>query len=71
MRAIVYTKYGPLDVLKLEEIQKPTPSDDEVLVEVHASSVNFANLFLERGEPFVVRLWSGLLNQNSRYPKVT
>ncbi len=43
MKAIVCTKYGPFDVLKLEDIQKPMPSDDEVLVEVHASSVNYNN----------------------------
>jgi NADPH:quinone reductase-like Zn-dependent oxidoreductase len=44
MKAIVYEKYGSPDALKLEEVQKPTPSDDQVLVQVHASSVNFNNL---------------------------
>ena len=40
MKAIVYTKYGPPDVLQLEDIEKPYPRDDEVLVRVHAASLN-------------------------------
>jgi len=61
MKAIVYEKYGPPEVLQLKEVEKPTPSDDEVLVKVHAASVNRADWGFVRGKPFVVRLWSGLL----------
>ena len=69
MKAIVCTKYGPPDVLKLEEIQKPTPGDDEVLVEVHASSVTYSNLTLITGEPFVGRLMGfGLLKPKLKIP---
>jgi NADPH:quinone reductase-like Zn-dependent oxidoreductase len=68
MKAIVYTQYGPLDVLKLEEIQKPTPGDDEVLVNVHASSVNYNNPAQVRGKPFLGRLWVGLLKPKYTIP---
>jgi len=55
MKAIVCTKYGQLDGLKLENIQKPILSDDEVLVKFHAASVNFSNLILVRGELLLAR----------------
>jgi NADPH:quinone reductase-like Zn-dependent oxidoreductase len=56
MKAIVRTEYGLPDVLTLEEIQKPTPGDDELLVEVHAASVTYSTVMLIKGEPFVGRL---------------
>jgi NADPH:quinone reductase-like Zn-dependent oxidoreductase len=69
MKAIVCTEYGPPDVLKLEEIDKPVPGDDEVLVEVHAASVTYSCLMLVRGEPFVGRLMGlGLLKPKHRIP---
>ena len=40
MKAVIFRKYGSPDVLQLEDVEKPTPKDDEVLIEVHASSVN-------------------------------
>ena len=69
MKAIVFTKYGPLDSLKLEEIQKPTPGDDEVLVKVHASSVNYNNLIRVTGKLFLARLMGiGLLKPKYKIP---
>ena len=56
MKAIVYREYGPPDVLNLEEVQKPTPGDDEVLVKVHAASANAADWHLMRADPFLVRV---------------
>ena len=62
MKAIVYEKYGPPDVLELEEVEKPIPKDNEVLVKVHAASVNDWDWGLLIGKPFVNRLVvSGLL----------
>src|SRR5438445_9074712 len=56
MKAIVYTQYGSPDVLQLKEVARPTPKDNEVLVQVHAASVNAAELHLLRGKPFLMRL---------------
>jgi NADPH:quinone reductase-like Zn-dependent oxidoreductase len=61
MKAIVYTKYGPPDVLQLQEVEKPTPKEDEALVQVHAASVNYPDWANLRGKPFLVRLMSGAL----------
>jgi NADPH:quinone reductase-like Zn-dependent oxidoreductase len=59
MKAIVYTKYGPPDVLELREVQKPAPNDDEVLIKVHAASVNAADWHLLTADIFLVRLMTG------------
>ena len=56
MKAIVYTKYGSPDVLRLEEVEKPSPKDDEVLIKVHATSVNPLDWHMMRGEPLFMRL---------------
>ncbi len=61
MKAIIFTKYGPPDVLELKEVEQPTPKDDEVLVRVNAASVNAADWHLLRADPFLVRLMFGLL----------
>ncbi|MBI3943546.1 MAG: NAD(P)-dependent alcohol dehydrogenase [Chloroflexi bacterium] len=61
MKAIVYTQYGSPDVLELKDVEKPTPKDDEVLIKVHAASVNAADLHLLRADPFLVRLMFGLI----------
>jgi len=61
MKAIVYTHYGPPDVLELKEVEKPTPKDNEVLIKVHAASVNDWDWGLLGGKPFVNRLLFGLL----------
>lgn len=59
MKAVVYRKYGPPDVLKLEEIPKPVPNGDEALVKVQAASLNAYDWHLLRADPFLVRLMGG------------
>ncbi len=66
MKAIVYTKYGSPDVLQLEEIQKPTPGDNEVLIKVHAASANPADWHLMRGAPFFARFEMGFPKPKKR-----
>ena len=66
MNAIVYTRYGSPDRLRLEDVPKPTPKDNEVLVRVHASSINAWDWDLLRGRPYLTRLGGGF-----RSPKQT
>jgi NADPH:quinone reductase-like Zn-dependent oxidoreductase len=61
MKAIVFTKYGSPDVLELKEVEKPTPKDDEVLIRVHAASLNDWDWGALQGIPFLNRLIFGLL----------
>ena len=56
MKAIVYLKYGSPDVLQLKEVEKPFPKDDEVLIKVHAASVNAMDWHLLTADIFLVRL---------------
>ena len=60
MKAFVYRNYGPPDVLRLEEIEKPGPKEDELLIKVRAASVNPYDWHFLRGTPYFLRLMAGL-----------
>ena len=60
MKAAVNAKYGPPDVLKIIDVPKPVPKSDEVLIRVHATTVNRTDCGFLRGEPFLTRFFSGL-----------
>jgi NADPH:quinone reductase-like Zn-dependent oxidoreductase len=60
MKAIVYENYGSPEVLQLNDVGKPNPSEDEALVEVHAASVNYIDWQLLTGKSFFLRLLNGL-----------
>ena len=60
MKAIVYRCYGSPDVLKFEDVEKPTTAEDEVSIRVHAASVNPLDWHFVRGTPYFLRLMSGL-----------
>jgi NADPH:quinone reductase-like Zn-dependent oxidoreductase len=68
MKAIVYDRYGPPDVLELREVEQPAAKDGEVLVRVHAASVNPADWHLMTGTPYIARLSSGLRTPKVRIP---
>ncbi len=68
MKAIVYSDYGSPDVLKCEEIEKPTAGDNEVLIRVRAASVNPADWRLMRGSPYIVRMLFGLRKPTASRP---
>jgi len=59
MKAIICTKYGSPDVLQLQEVERPTPKDDEVLIRVQAASINSRDLRMLRAKPFLIRLMPG------------
>jgi NADPH:quinone reductase-like Zn-dependent oxidoreductase len=60
MRAAVNTEYGGPEVVRILDVARPVPADDEVLVEVHATTVNRTDCGLRAPEPWFVRLFAGL-----------
>jgi len=60
MKAAIYAKYGPPDVVQIADVEKPVPKDDEVLIKVHAASVNPLDWHYIRGTPYVIHLLAGL-----------
>jgi NADPH:quinone reductase-like Zn-dependent oxidoreductase len=61
MRAVVHDRYGPPTVLRLEDVERPVPGDDEVLVRVHATTVNRTDCHIRQAKPFMWRFFAGLL----------
>src|SRR5215510_8145347 len=59
MKVVVYKSYGPPDVMKIEEIEKPTPDENQVLIKVLASSANASDYRPRGGKPFFLRLMIG------------
>lgn len=68
MKAIISDKYGSPDILQLKEVNKPIPEDNQVLVKIHAASVNYGNLVLLKGQPFMARFAFGLLKPKYSIP---
>src|SRR5271157_4409577 len=66
MKAVVYYNYGSPDVLKCEEIEKPTAGDNEVLIRVRAASVNPYDWHFMRGTPYFIRIMAGLLKPKDK-----
>ncbi len=66
MKAAVRTRYGPPEVVRIADVDKPTPKHHEVLVKVHVTTVNRTDCGFRAAKPFIVRFFSGLIR-----PRVT
>ncbi len=59
MKAAVYRRYGPPEVVQIEDVEKPAPKDNQVLIRIHATTVSAADWRMRRAVPFIVRFWTG------------
>jgi len=66
VRAVVYDRYGPPEVQKLEEVERPVPKPDELLVKIHATTVTRTDCGVRAGKPFLVRVFFGLRRPKQR-----
>ena len=68
MKAIVYTKYGSPDVLQFKQVEKPVPKDNEVLIKIHATTVNRTDCATIRAKPFFMRISTGIFKPKKQIP---
>ena len=66
MRAVVYDEYGPPEVLRLEDVERPVPKDDEILVRIHATTINRTDCGWRSAKPFFTRYFTGLRRPRRR-----